>query len=78
MTASLQRVGMALLLIGAAGVAAGAEAAPSGPGERPNIVVIMADDLGWMDLGCQGNELLDTPQRQRAVGHRHQELEFTL
>lgn len=27
----------------------------------PNIVVIMADDLGWMDLNFQGNKLLDTP-----------------
>jgi arylsulfatase A len=27
----------------------------------PNIVVIMADDLGWMDLHCYGNERLDTP-----------------
>ncbi len=29
--------------------------------DRPNIVLIMADDLGWMDLHCQGNVLLDTP-----------------
>ncbi len=28
---------------------------------RPNVVVIMADDLGWKDLHCQGNERLDTP-----------------
>jgi arylsulfatase A-like enzyme len=27
----------------------------------PNIVVIMADDLGWMDLHCQGNAKLETP-----------------
>jgi hypothetical protein len=27
----------------------------------PNIVVIMADDLGWMDFRCQGNAKLDTP-----------------
>ena len=29
--------------------------------EKPHILLIMADDLGWMDLHCQGNALLDTP-----------------
>lgn len=33
--------------------------------QRPNIVVIMADDLGWMDLHCQGNKSLDTPHLDR-------------
>lgn len=28
---------------------------------KPNIIVIMADDLGWMDLHCYGNDRLDTP-----------------
>jgi len=28
---------------------------------KPNIVVIMADDLGWRDLRCCGNPKLDTP-----------------
>lgn len=30
-------------------------------GRLPNIVVIMADDMGWMDLHVQGNTVLDTP-----------------
>lgn len=28
---------------------------------KPNILLIMADDLGWKDLHCQGNDVLRTP-----------------
>jgi arylsulfatase A-like enzyme len=28
--------------------------------QRPNIIVIMVDDMGWSDLGCYGGEI-DTP-----------------
>lgn len=28
---------------------------------RPNIVVIVADDLGYGELGCQGNPRVPTP-----------------
>ena len=33
--------------------------------QRPNIVLIMADDLGWKDLNCYGNQKLDTPSLDR-------------
>lgn len=32
---------------------------------RPNIVLIMADDLGWKDLHCYGNKNVDTPNIDR-------------
>src|ERR1700733_13362732 len=45
---------------------------------RPNIVFILADDLGWTDLGCQGSKYYETPnidrlaaQGRRFTSHYH-------
>jgi arylsulfatase A-like enzyme len=29
--------------------------------QRPNVIVILADDLGWMDLSCYGSTFYETP-----------------
>jgi arylsulfatase A-like enzyme len=32
---------------------------------RPNVVLILIDDLGWTDLGCQGSQFYETPHIDR-------------
>ena len=41
---------------------------------KPNILFVMADDLGWMDLACQGNKLVETPHLDRLA---NQGMRFT-
>ena len=36
-----------------------------GAAERPNIVLILADDLAWSDLGCYGSTRCETPNLDR-------------
>ena len=35
------------------------------PPRRPNVIVILADDLGWTDLACYGSDLHETPHLDR-------------
>ncbi|MCH7918697.1 MAG: sulfatase [Planctomycetes bacterium] len=53
----------ALILFAVAGLVGAAD--KSSQGTRPNIVLILVDDLGWMDLGCQGSTFYETPNIDR-------------
>ena len=33
--------------------------------EKPNLIFILADDLGWGDLGCYGQQVIQTPNLDR-------------
>ncbi len=32
---------------------------------KPNIIFILADDMGWMDLGCYGSDFYETPNTDK-------------
>lgn len=49
---------LAVAVVAAWGLASRATDAPA---DRTNVVFIVADDLGWGDVGCYGNPDLDTP-----------------
>ncbi len=51
----------AALLLFASGILAG--------GERPNIIWVIADDVGWKDLGCYGHPTIRTPNIDWLASH---------
>ncbi len=52
-----------IVLFGVAGVCA--LAAVAGATERPNVVLFIADDVSWNDIGCYGNREARTPAIDR-------------
>ncbi len=47
------------------GTAIATESSISSHEDKPNIVFILADDLGWSDLGCYGNRFIETYNTDR-------------
>ncbi|MCX5683467.1 MAG: sulfatase [Planctomycetota bacterium] len=65
----LRMMGAGTLGLGAAAMAARAgrtlaEAPPAAP-QRLNFVFFLIDDMGWMDLSCQGSKFYETPNIDR-------------
>ena len=40
-------------------------ASPAVLAERPNIVLVFIDDMGWKDVGCYGSDIVETPRIDR-------------
>jgi arylsulfatase A-like enzyme len=54
-----------LLLVASAAFLFANSVRAADPPRRPNVVFILADDLGWTDLGCQGSKFYETPNIDR-------------
>jgi arylsulfatase len=56
---------MVALALGAAGGLAEAADRAALAGSKPNIILIMPDDMGWGDIAAHGNPLIKTPNLDR-------------
>lgn len=59
------KTGMRLSMAGLAAVSSVSYLAAQEADSRPNIIIILADDLGYGDLGCYGHPMIKTPNLDR-------------
>lgn len=57
----LKTFGAGAVLLTVPGCAGLTKIQTKSPNRKPNIILIMADDLGYGDLGCYGNKNINTP-----------------
>jgi len=55
----IRRIALTLILCGCQSPALSTDARAES--DRPNIILMMADDLGWGDVGFNGNKIIQTP-----------------
>lgn len=56
---------LGILLMSALGAGFPLHAKQEQSRQKPNIVLILIDDLGWKDIGCYGNDFVETPRIDR-------------
>src|SRR2546426_12116693 len=61
----MSRLPLALMTVTVVATTFGGPAPAAEPGQRPNLVFILADDLGYTDLACFGSKYYETPNIDR-------------